>query len=227
MESTKAGCVNPQALPRPLDRLHEEPGRGIGARAEKRHAADARDGLAQQLELLAGGLGVVERNSGDVPAWAREVADEARPPRVRDARQHNGYFPRGTLGRLGGQGARGHDDAHLQAHEVRRELTGPLAICVRRSPLDGEVLALDIAELAQAQTKSLHELIASRELRETEDADARHGGQRLGVGRGPIHETGEEDGRGEDDDSLHEVPKVPDARRPCKHGGARAAVAQP
>ena len=49
----------------------------------------------------------------------------------------------------------GHDDVDLEPHQLGRELGKPVVLALRPAELDDEVLALDVAELAQARPECL------------------------------------------------------------------------
>ena len=53
------------------------------------------------------------------------------------------------LGRSDHRIRSGHDDVHLEPHQLGRERGKPLVLSVREPALDHDVPALDVAELAQ------------------------------------------------------------------------------
>src|SRR6266536_2455519 len=67
---------------------------------------------------------------------------------------------RNRLGRiLGRQDPRGpscyHDDIDLKTHQLGRKLRGPIALPLRISVLDGDVLSFYVAKLAQSRPNCL------------------------------------------------------------------------
>ena len=48
-----------------------------------------------------------------------------------------------------------HDDINLETHQLGRKLRVPIALPLRISVLDGDVLSFDVATLAQSQPNSL------------------------------------------------------------------------
>ena len=48
-----------------------------------------------------------------------------------------------------------HDDINLETHQLGRKLRVPIALPLRISVLDGNVLSFDVAQLAQSQPNSL------------------------------------------------------------------------
>jgi len=63
--------------------------------------------------------------------------------RVANRRRHDGNRVGGLLGCQGRWGTFGHDDGHVWADEVRRELGKPLTVSLRPPELDQNVLALN------------------------------------------------------------------------------------
>jgi hypothetical protein len=76
----------------------------------------------------------------------------------------------------------GHDDVHLQAHQLVRESGYALAASIGKSCLDDEVLAFDVSELAHAVHEGLVAPSVQRGLTraEVEETDARDLRLRLG-----------------------------------------------
>src|SRR5207247_1591863 len=87
------------------------------------------------------------------PAWSRETGDKPGADKIVRRRDNR---DRGCLQRdLRRQIASRVDDAHFQLGQLARERTQALGR-FRVSDIDGDVLSLDVAGLAQALPKPLH-----------------------------------------------------------------------
>src|SRR5262245_52383135 len=130
-----------------------------------------------------------------------QVGDEPRAHRIADARHHDGNLPRSRPRRVHGRRARRHDQVHAEADQLAREDGHAIAPTLRKPPLDGDVPALDVAELAQALAEGINEgLIALAHPGKAQHADARDRRQRLRSGRErPDHR---QDSESEQDERL-------------------------
>ena len=64
------------------------------------------------------------------------------------------------LGSKGRERPAGHDDVHLEPEQLGREVGEPLGLPLRISILDDDVLALDVAEVAQPLAERLTDVLA-------------------------------------------------------------------
>ena len=65
-----------------LNLAHFQHGSGIAGIGHDRQSAQTRYNLAQQFESLAGKIGRLQRQSGDVAARSRQTCDQAAADRV-------------------------------------------------------------------------------------------------------------------------------------------------
>jgi hypothetical protein len=88
--------------------------------------------------------------------------------------QHDDGDGRGRLpGGLGRTGHVRHDDIYSEPDQFRRERGQLVIFALGRSPLDGDVLALDVAELAQPLPEGLRCILRGR-IEGQQDPDPRH-----------------------------------------------------
>jgi hypothetical protein len=114
-----------------------------------------RQGFVQDLQLLDGEFSEQHRQPGDIPAGPREARHIAKADGAGRLGEDNGN----GLGRLSGRydlGRCRHED-HIYPHadELGREIER-LVRSLRPSVLDGDVLALDVAEVTQAASQRLY-----------------------------------------------------------------------
>jgi hypothetical protein len=139
------------------------------------------DHFLKELQAFPGEVDVGEDESGDVPARSREADDQTTPDGVAPRSHHDrDRFGRGRGGTGDGIAAVGHDDVNWEPDEFGRQLGQTLELAVREPELEGDILALDIAQRSQRISTGV---VRRRRRRRsgTEDADAGI----LGVGCAP------------------------------------------
>ena len=108
----------------------------------------------QKLQLFAAHLGGQSRQSSNVSTRSRQARDKPAADRVgilpHDDRYRRSCFLEGT----GYCRPSRDDEVHLKTHELGGNLAATLGFSFCRAPLDDDVLALDIAELAETLAKS-------------------------------------------------------------------------
>ena len=78
----ECGDFEAERAGRGLDLAHLQHGCGIADIGHDRQPAEAGDNLAQEFEPLAGKIGRLDRQSGDVAARSRQTCDQAAADRV-------------------------------------------------------------------------------------------------------------------------------------------------
>src|SRR5215472_1602487 len=111
-------------------------------------AAEPRNDLLEQLELLLGQLRGEESEASDVPTRVSEAGYETTP--LGECRYDDRYGLRSLLGGAGVDVVRRHDDVGFPSDELRGKGRDPLGSPLRGEVLDDEVLALQVAELPQS-----------------------------------------------------------------------------
>ena len=154
---------------------------GVVRIREDRHPAQARDRILEQLEPFRRELGNEERVAGDVAARAREARDDPRSNGVGDVGHDHRYrVRRGCL--LRGEGARHrvrHDDIHLEPDELGGELGKTVILTLGKAKLDGDILALDVTQVAQSRPECIDARGPRRGRGHSQKPDARDGRGRL------------------------------------------------
>src|SRR5215211_5120204 len=132
---------------------HVQCGIGVVNVREGRHPAQAGNDLAQELEPLAGGIGCLARQARDVAARARQARNNSTSNRIARGREHDRYHRSCLLRGENGRGVVSENDIHLEADELRCNLSKPFA-----SSLSPPILNGDIAPFGPAQfIQPLHE----------------------------------------------------------------------
>src|SRR5262249_47860021 len=129
--------------------------------------------------------------------WPRQRSNVPQGERIilhgdHDNRQRARGLPRGAQDDLR---TTSNQHVHLALDEFGGEGGEPLDVALRTAELDGEILALHIAEVTESMPKGLPD--GDRRLRSLEDADARHFPHLLRLGC-PWHAEGEE-GKGDNE----------------------------
>src|SRR6516225_10485455 len=120
------------------------------------HDANApypRNHLDQQLRLLGTQIGREVHKAGDIPAWPRQTADEARAHRVSDSHHDDRNSGGRRFGGKGGGCGPSHDDVDIAANELGSDVGNLLGRSLRPMIGDGEILPLDVTVLAQGITE--------------------------------------------------------------------------
>ncbi len=105
--------------------------------------------------------------AGDVAAGPGKVRDQPGPHRIADADDHDRNGRGGLLRRARRRRAECRDQVDRHAHQFRRRLSERLGRAVRGAIFVGEILALDIADVAQA----FAEIVPDRRVVDDADAD--------------------------------------------------------
>jgi len=98
-----------------------------------------------------------------------EAGHKPSPDGIADPGHDDRNCRRCLLGRVRRRGARGHDNVHRQARQLRRGCGEPVRPFFSRSIFNGDVTAFDVAKIAQSSPK----LVPDGCLPPTYDADAR------------------------------------------------------
>src|SRR5262245_36963057 len=121
--------------------------------AENGDPRDAGGDLLKKLQTLPNDLGRRHAQSCDVAPGPRETSNETESHRVADESHDNGNRF-GRFMRCQSTGSRRRDDdVNVELHELRDHLGKPLVLPVCPPPFDGDVLTLDVSQLAQAFAK--------------------------------------------------------------------------
>src|SRR6516162_4473409 len=112
-----------------------------------------RNHLDQQLHLLGTQIGREVAKAGDIPAWPRQTADEARAHRVSDSHHDDRNSGGRRFGGKGGGCGPSHDDVDIAANELGSDVGNLLGRSLRPMIGDGEILPLDVTVLAQGITE--------------------------------------------------------------------------
>src|SRR6266851_748213 len=91
----------------------------------------------------------MEAQPRDVPPRLRQAGDDPLTNRIVNKRKDDGDRPGGVLYRPDRLHAVGQDDIHLEADELCRQRGKSLNLPVRKAVLQGDTLALHIAEVAE------------------------------------------------------------------------------
>ena len=116
---------------------------------KNRDLAGARDHLLEQFQALRDQLGRKGSHASNVSTGARQAGDRACAHRVRDERDDDGDPGSRLFRREGGRRRRRNDDVHVAANQVGGESRQPVLLARRPAVLNGKVLPLDPAQLAQ------------------------------------------------------------------------------
>ena len=121
----------------------------VARQAEKGDPRRIGKGFLEQLQLLGSKFGTrVGSQARDVPARSCEARHDPVPYGIDAGRHDDRHLVRHTL-RLIGHTANSYDYVDLATDQLRHDLAEPLEPPLRRPTLEGQVLALDITEIAQ------------------------------------------------------------------------------
>jgi hypothetical protein len=87
--------------------------------------------------------------SRDVPAWPSVAGDKPALDWTAARRKNNGDGGGRLLGRKNAGRARGHDYIHFEVNQLDRQAWEPTVISFCPSVFDGDVLALNMAQIAE------------------------------------------------------------------------------
>ncbi len=124
---------------------------------------------------------------GDIAPRLGEARHKSGPHWVTCCRQDDRDRPGGVFSSLGPKRAAGHYDVHLEPDQLSCEIGEPLSPPLRRSVLEDDVLALDVAQLVQLLSERLIDWVGAGQsplLKNTDPIDLprllRLGGERRG-----------------------------------------------
>src|SRR4029453_2017954 len=116
---------------------------------EDRHTADLGNSLLEQLQPFAESRHLDAKGQpGDVPAWAREACDEAKP-RITSRCCDNGDRARRVLGCHSCRARASQNDVNLETDKLSREIGESLRSTFCPAILDENTLALNPPDLPQ------------------------------------------------------------------------------
>lgn len=131
-----------------------------------------------------------------VPAGARQARDKPGPDRIGAVGHDDRNRPSLLLDRRDPLIGGGHDDIHLEAHQLGRDMGDPLGPGFAQSALEDDVLPLHVPVLTHPLLERFEETLGSPRSAYLENPDFRdlRGRLRLGGDRG----SGHGDGAGDD-----------------------------
>jgi hypothetical protein len=133
---------------------------------------EIRNSLTQKFETLAGEIGALNRHSGDVAAWMREIGYQTAADRVVGHRKDNRNDPRRPLERRNARSVR-NNDIDFPLHELGRNLCDAFGTSLRPPIFDGDVAALDPAQLTKPLSEASHLYSPCRHV-DAQDTDGWH-----------------------------------------------------
>lgn len=148
--SLNSWLINPsELLGRTLHIFQHECGVWIGRLPEEGNAGGRGHGLLEQLQPFAFQGEVQRGESGEIAARACEAGDETRSNRVTAGRHHDGDRAGRVLSRLRRWRPPRHDDINHEPNQVGGEVREQLGPLLGPAVLDGKILSLDVAKLAE------------------------------------------------------------------------------
>src|SRR5438874_73247 len=133
-----------------------------------------RDHFAQQVELLAPKLGIIDGDARHVTAGSIETPDETEFDRVPTQREDNRYRRGRRLGcSYSYPGIKCCDHFHLPLHQIDRQIRKLVLAHVGPAVFDGHVLTFNEPGIREALTKRREIRLRARWTK-GEDADHRH-----------------------------------------------------
>jgi hypothetical protein len=141
--------------------------------------AKTRKKFPQHLEPLAGGIGQLTRQTGNVAAWPRQAFDQAVADRISGCGDDNWNCGRRTLRGLHLGVAADHDDIDLLLRIFGRDLAGARDHALRPAIFDCQISPIDPAEFAEPFGKSGAPGDVGRCRTGTDESDSRKLGGRL------------------------------------------------
>ena len=148
-------------------------GTGVARIGNDGQPAQIGNELAQYIQPLAGEIGRLDRQPGDVAARPRETRHQAGAERI-DRDREDDRDRRGRLPDRVDRAARRHDDIDFQPDELGGKLGETLALSLGPAILDRDGTAHAPAELVQAPHESCVPIVPVRRRTHTQNAD---GGQ--------------------------------------------------
>ncbi len=146
LKAERAGCC--------LNLAHLQHGDGTADIGQNRQSAKTGNNLAQNFEPLAGKIGLLDRQAGDVAARSRQARDQTGADRVARHRKYDRDSRRRLLCCDDRRGSRRDNDIDLEPDELGRDLGEALVAPLGPANLDRDSATLDPAEFAQPLHKS-------------------------------------------------------------------------
>src|SRR5215831_8280331 len=165
IEANRAGCG--------LSFAHFQHRGGIAGIGHDRQMAQTGDNLAQEFEPLAGKIGGLGRQTGDVAARSRQAWYEAGADRIVRRREHDRDNRCHLLCRKHGPSHR-YDHIDLESDELNGNLAEALGTSLGPTILDRQGAALDPAEFAQSLNKGGYPCTPSRRRARSKEPNDRH-----------------------------------------------------
>ena len=109
----------------------------------------ARYRILENLQALSANLRLKDRLSGDVSIGPGEALGNIRANGVSDYRYNNGNRRGGALGRPSRRPVLGHDNVNPETNKLGGQFGQPIEVPIGPSELDDDVLALEVAKVAQ------------------------------------------------------------------------------
>src|SRR5262245_45220932 len=114
----------------------------------------ARYGLLEELHAFGENVEThTKRVAGHVPARSREAFDKAASDRISNSNRHDGYRAGGLSGSHNCWRILCDDDVYLLLDELRREASQSVVVAFCIAKLEGNIPALDVAEVFKALAK--------------------------------------------------------------------------
>jgi len=128
---------------------------GIGRIDEDRHPRRSRYERTQELQPFCAQLSIEEIDTCQVATWPSEAGDQTKPDRVfGDKEDHGDYRSCGLRGQRRHGASERSDHGNLPPDQFGRQRGQPIELIVSPAVFDRHVLALDVAGVLQALTKS-------------------------------------------------------------------------
>src|SRR5262249_53781407 len=151
--------LQPQRLSRGLGLFHRERRDDIGCIPKDGHPGEPGYDLLEQLQSFPTEVRTDIAQPGDVSSRSGEAGHESGPDRVAGRRHDDRDRARCVLGSQGPERPPGHDDVHLEPDQLGYELGEPLGPPLSKSVFEDDVLALDVAKLAQLLSERLSDWV--------------------------------------------------------------------
>src|SRR6266508_6695976 len=124
-------------------------------------AREVRHRLLEELQPLAIELRRQVAQARQVPSWVGQARDEPFPHRI-TSQYNDGDRARSLLGGAGREVSEGHNHIDPEPDQLGRKLGKPFRLSLAIPGRDGNVLPLDIAQVAQTLLERLQRCIRSR-----------------------------------------------------------------
>jgi hypothetical protein len=145
-----------QSAARHLSGLEVGGGTRIGRIPEHGGAREPWNSLLEELHTFSFQLRSQDGKSRDISSRAREAHHEPTPNGIGRGRHDDGDRPGRLHGCESAGRPRGHDDDRIETDQVGRELGEPLVSPFCPSVLNGNVLTLDVAQVAELLSEGLY-----------------------------------------------------------------------